>query len=163
MKGWVACVGLDPARYGTHSLRRTKATLIYKRTKNIRAILKSSKALCDTSGLRSTTLWRSPSRSRSRLPSIRTDRNRRSSSACNTVRAYSIIGPCKKSRLRFGLQHALTSYSSGGEPWDPAQLEELARDLWMQEHFRLMSPSDAAALWLEPVVAAGSAKAPHAE
>ena len=31
-------VGLDPARYGTHSLRRTKATLIYKRTKNIRAI-----------------------------------------------------------------------------------------------------------------------------
>ena len=31
-------MGLDPARYGTHSLRRTKATLIYKRTKNIRAI-----------------------------------------------------------------------------------------------------------------------------
>lgn len=38
VKGWVASVGLDPARYGTHSLRRTKATLIYKRTKNIRAI-----------------------------------------------------------------------------------------------------------------------------
>jgi integrase len=38
VKGWVACVGLDPTRYGTHSLRRTKATLIYKRTKNIRAI-----------------------------------------------------------------------------------------------------------------------------
>ena len=38
MKGWVRLVGLDPARYGTHSLRRTKATLIYKRTKNIRAI-----------------------------------------------------------------------------------------------------------------------------
>jgi integrase len=38
VKGWVACVGFDPARYGTHSLRRTKATLIYKRTKNIRAI-----------------------------------------------------------------------------------------------------------------------------
>jgi integrase len=33
-----ASAGLDPARYGTHSLRRTKATLIYKRTKNIRAI-----------------------------------------------------------------------------------------------------------------------------
>jgi integrase len=29
---------LDPARYGTHSLRRTKATIIYKRTTNIRAI-----------------------------------------------------------------------------------------------------------------------------
>ena len=31
-------VGLNPARYRTHSLRRTKATLIYKRSKNIRAI-----------------------------------------------------------------------------------------------------------------------------
>lgn len=38
VKGWVESAGLDPARYGTHSLRRTKATLIYKRTKNIRAI-----------------------------------------------------------------------------------------------------------------------------
>ena len=38
MKGWVAFMGLDPSRYGTHSLRRTKATLIYRRTKNIRAI-----------------------------------------------------------------------------------------------------------------------------
>ena len=31
-------VGLAPADYGTHSLRRTKATLIYRRTKNLRAI-----------------------------------------------------------------------------------------------------------------------------
>jgi integrase len=31
-------LGLDPSRYGTHSLRRTKATLIYRRTKNIRAV-----------------------------------------------------------------------------------------------------------------------------
>jgi integrase len=31
-------VGLDPADYGTHSLRRTKATLIYRRTKNPRAV-----------------------------------------------------------------------------------------------------------------------------
>jgi integrase len=38
VKGWIASAGLDPAQYGTHSLRRTKATLIYKRTKNIRAI-----------------------------------------------------------------------------------------------------------------------------
>ena len=35
---WVAAIGLDPAAYGTHSLRRTKATLIYRRTKNLRAI-----------------------------------------------------------------------------------------------------------------------------
>jgi len=33
----VAGIGLDPASYGTHSLRRTKATLIYRRTKNLRA------------------------------------------------------------------------------------------------------------------------------
>ena len=38
VKAWTACIGLDSDRYGTHSLRRTKATLIYKRTKNIRAI-----------------------------------------------------------------------------------------------------------------------------
>jgi hypothetical protein len=38
VKGWAACIGLDQSRYGTHSLRRTKGTLIYKRTKNIRAI-----------------------------------------------------------------------------------------------------------------------------
>jgi integrase len=29
---------LDPANYGTHTLRRTKATLIYRRTKNLRAV-----------------------------------------------------------------------------------------------------------------------------
>ena len=38
VKDWVAGIGLDPYAYGTHSLRRTKATLIYKRTKNLRAI-----------------------------------------------------------------------------------------------------------------------------
>ena len=35
---WVASVGLDPSRYGSHSLRRTKATQIYKRTGNLRAV-----------------------------------------------------------------------------------------------------------------------------
>jgi integrase len=35
---WVEDVGLDSSAYGTHSMRRTKATLIYKRTKNLRAI-----------------------------------------------------------------------------------------------------------------------------
>jgi hypothetical protein len=30
---WVAAIGLDPTAYGTHSMRRTKATLIYRRTK----------------------------------------------------------------------------------------------------------------------------------
>ena len=35
---WVAAIGLDPAAYGTHSMRRTKAALIYRRTKNLRAV-----------------------------------------------------------------------------------------------------------------------------
>ena len=38
VKHWVTEIGLDPCIYGTHTMRRTKATLIYKRTKNIRAI-----------------------------------------------------------------------------------------------------------------------------
>ncbi|MDS1138902.1 tyrosine-type recombinase/integrase [Pusillimonas sp. SM2304] len=36
--GWVVSIGLDPATYGTHTMRRTKATLIYRRTKNLRAV-----------------------------------------------------------------------------------------------------------------------------
>jgi len=35
---WLKDIGLDPAEYGTHSLRRTKASLIYRRTKNLRAV-----------------------------------------------------------------------------------------------------------------------------
>jgi len=35
---WVTSIGLDPTSYGTHTMRRTKATLIYRRTKNLRAI-----------------------------------------------------------------------------------------------------------------------------
>ena len=38
LKDWVADVGLDPKSYGTHSLRRTKATLICRRTKNLRPV-----------------------------------------------------------------------------------------------------------------------------
>ena len=35
---WIAAIGLDPGFFGTHSLRRTKATLIYRRTGNLRAV-----------------------------------------------------------------------------------------------------------------------------
>jgi len=35
---WVESIGLDATAYGTHSMRRTKATLIYRRTKNLRAV-----------------------------------------------------------------------------------------------------------------------------
>ena len=37
---WVASIGLDPAKFGTHALRRTKAVLkpLYRRTGNLRAV-----------------------------------------------------------------------------------------------------------------------------
>jgi integrase len=35
---WVTDIGLDNSAYGTHTLRRTKASLIYRRTKNLRAV-----------------------------------------------------------------------------------------------------------------------------
>jgi hypothetical protein len=34
----VASIGLDETAYGTHSMRRIKVSLIYRRTKNLRAI-----------------------------------------------------------------------------------------------------------------------------
>jgi integrase len=38
VKRWVTSAGLQPSDYGTHSMRRTKPTLIYRRTHNLRAI-----------------------------------------------------------------------------------------------------------------------------
>jgi integrase len=35
---WVASIGLDPAKFGIHSLRRTKAVLIYRKTGNLRSV-----------------------------------------------------------------------------------------------------------------------------
>jgi len=35
--GWVSMIGLDQTQYGTHTMRRTKPALIYKKTKNLRA------------------------------------------------------------------------------------------------------------------------------
>ena len=35
---WVESIGLDPHKYGTHSLRRTRAAQIYKKTGNLRAV-----------------------------------------------------------------------------------------------------------------------------
>jgi integrase len=35
---WIASIGLDASRFGTHSLRRTKVSLIYRRTGNLRAV-----------------------------------------------------------------------------------------------------------------------------
>jgi len=60
---WVATIGLDSTVSGTHSMRRTKATLIYKRTKKQRAVqlLLGHTKLENTLGTlesRSTMLWR---------------------------------------------------------------------------------------------------------
>ncbi len=38
VKGWGSSIGLDRTAYGTHSLRRTKPTIIYRKTKNLRAV-----------------------------------------------------------------------------------------------------------------------------
>ena len=38
VSGWVGSIGLDPKLFGTHSLRRRKAALIYRRTGNLRAV-----------------------------------------------------------------------------------------------------------------------------
>lgn len=35
---WVEGIGLPPQEYGTHSLRRTKASIIYKATGNLRTV-----------------------------------------------------------------------------------------------------------------------------
>ena len=61
---WVTAIGLRAEDYGTHSLRRTKASIIYKQTGNLRAVqicsaTRKSRAPFDT--------WASMSRMRSRL------------------------------------------------------------------------------------------------
>ena len=38
LNGWIEEIGLDSTAHGTHTIRRTKASLIYRRTKNIRAV-----------------------------------------------------------------------------------------------------------------------------
>jgi hypothetical protein len=51
---WVAEIGLDPAAYGTHSTRPAKPSLIYRRTKNLRAVQLSAMcglAVCPDAGM----------------------------------------------------------------------------------------------------------------
>ena len=38
VRGWIECAGMDSSAYGTHSLRRTKAAQIYRKTGNLRAV-----------------------------------------------------------------------------------------------------------------------------
>jgi integrase len=76
VSGWIANIGLDPHLFGTHSLRRTKATLIYRRTGNLRAVqllLGHTKieSTCATLASRSMMLLQLPSRSKSDPPGQR--------------------------------------------------------------------------------------------
>ena len=62
VKGWIVLLGGDPQAYGTHSLRRTKATLIYRKTENLQGrpvalgAYQDREAPCATSALRWTTM-----------------------------------------------------------------------------------------------------------
>jgi integrase len=38
VRDWVTSIELEPSAYGTHSLRRTKAAEIYRKTGNLRAV-----------------------------------------------------------------------------------------------------------------------------
>ena len=38
VRGWIESAGMDPTAYGTHSMRRTKAAQIYRKTGNLRAV-----------------------------------------------------------------------------------------------------------------------------
>ncbi|WP_081928891.1 tyrosine-type recombinase/integrase [Microvirga sp. BSC39] len=38
LASWLRAIGLDPSVYGTHSLRPTKAAMIYRRTGNLRTV-----------------------------------------------------------------------------------------------------------------------------
>jgi hypothetical protein len=63
---WVDMIGADPSEYGTHSLRRSKATLIYRQTKNLRAVFSSCSGT-QSSNLRCAILgWRWTTRLRLR-------------------------------------------------------------------------------------------------
>jgi integrase len=62
---WIGNVGLDPSLFGTHSLRRTKATVIYRRTGNLRAaahslaeqLVKASESTARYLRIEETMLW----------------------------------------------------------------------------------------------------------
>lgn len=90
---WVTAIGLRCEDYGAHSLRRTKAAVIYKTTGNLRAIqilLGHTKIENTVSylGVISKMLWTSPSTRRSKNPLRRTGRCR----SCIIERHRPVLG-----------------------------------------------------------------------
>src|SRR5262249_43690401 len=66
---WVSSIGLERLKYTTHSMRRTKTTLIYRRTGNLRGwVTPASKVPCAILVLRSTMASILQRGSRSELP-----------------------------------------------------------------------------------------------
>jgi integrase len=66
---WVSSIGLDPLKFATHSMRRTKATLIYRRTGNLRAVqLLLGHSKIESRASRSMTPLRSQRKSMSEIP-----------------------------------------------------------------------------------------------
>ena len=58
LRGWVTSIGLEPSAYGTHSMRRTKAAQIYKKTGNLRAV----QLLLGHTKMDSTVRWKTSTR-----------------------------------------------------------------------------------------------------
>ena len=92
--GWVGELGLDPATFGTHSIHRTKPTLIYRRAKNLRTI----QLLLGHTKLESTVRYLA---SRRRARDRRTDRGLKASLSARLLRwAYDRNAPALDRRLR---------------------------------------------------------------
>ncbi|VWC74958.1 phage integrase [Burkholderia contaminans] len=86
---WVASIGLDNTAYGTHTMRRTKGLLMYRRTKNLRAV----QLLLGNTTLESTVRYLGM---RSTMPSRRRSRPRFDGTAAgerSLCRPQPVIGP----------------------------------------------------------------------
>jgi len=98
---WIGGVGLDPRLFGTHSLRRTKATLIYRRTGNLRAV----QLLLETT----TYCPRTPARRSDLLPvpsSVRRDRADQATARVPRRRAGCHFAARQLARLHPGVDDA---------------------------------------------------------
>jgi hypothetical protein len=117
--GWVREFGLDSSAYGTHTMRRTKASLIYRRTKNLRVVQlllghTNWRALCGTWVSRPT-LW--GSQSELRCVGF-TDEDRASVFEHVRLMVTKRTSPCdgRENRLRVGWPETAMSASGRSRP-----------------------------------------------
>jgi hypothetical protein len=118
---WVREIGLDPAAYGTHTLRRTKASLIYRRTKNLRAVQVTARAyevgehgaFISASKLTTHSKWlnrrRCELQRRQRLPSLRSLTGQKRPHAISPQSGHSTLLPSEPSARAL-----LRSYPANG-------------------------------------------------